>query len=76
MININELYNIMFQDYPDVLNVTQLSKLLSISTKLTSELLKENKIQYTKIGREYRIAKIHVIQYLNIVSEENRQHCI
>ena len=74
--NINELYNTMFQNYPDVLNITQLSDLLGISTKLTSALLKENKIKYTKIGREYRIAKIHVIEYLNIFPENSIKNCI
>lgn len=66
--NLDELYNVMFKDYPDVLTVAQLSKLLGVSSKLTAELLKEDKIKYTKIGREYRIAKIHVIEYLNITA--------
>ena len=70
MMTLSELYNTTFQDYPDVLNIAQLSRLLGISKKLASELMKENKIKYTRVGREYRIAKIHVIEYLNIVPQK------
>lgn len=67
--DINEIYNVLFRDFPDILNVTQLSKLLGVSTKLAKELLRENKIKHKKVGREYRVAKIHVIEYMNIVPE-------
>ena len=65
-----ELYNTFFKDYPDVLNISQLSELLDISTKLTAKLLKENKIKHIKAGREYKIAKFHVLTYLNIIPED------
>ena len=65
-----DIYNTFFTDYPDVFTVNQLSEALSVSTKLTSELLKENKIRYTKIGREYRIAKVHVMEFLGIIPNE------
>lgn len=74
--NLHELYHILFKDYPDVMNISQLSDLLGVSTKLTSELLKENKIKYTKVGREYRITKIHVIEYLDIIPEDSLKNCI
>lgn len=70
IMSIKEIYSTMFQNYPDVMNIAQLSKLLGVSTKLTTELLKENRIKYIKIGREYRIVKIHVLEYLDAVPEK------
>ena len=56
----------MFKDYPDVVNVKQLQTMLgSISKKLAYRLLKNNLINFTKIGREYKIAKVDVILYLS-----------
>lgn len=55
----------MFKNYPDVVNVKELQLMLGgISKKLTYDLLKNNLINSTKIGREYKIAKIDVILYL------------
>ena len=38
--------------------------MLSIGRTYAYKLLKQNKIKNLKIGREYKIAKIHVIEYL------------
>ena len=55
----------MFKDYPDVVNVKELQSMLGgISKKLAYHLLKNNLIYSTKIGREYKIAKVDVILYL------------
>lgn len=58
-------YKSMFKDYPDVVNVKELQSMLGgISKKLAYHLLKNNIINFTKIGREYKIAKVDVILYL------------
>ena len=58
-------YAKMLKDYPDVLNVYQMCKALGgISTKTGYKLLKEKKIASLKIGREYRITKSNLIDYL------------
>lgn len=63
--NSQKYYKSMFKDYPDVINVKQLQLMLGgISKKLAYHLLKNNVINSTKIGREYKIAKIDVILYL------------
>lgn len=63
--NSQKYYKSMFKDYPDVVNVKQLQTMLgSISKKLAYHLLKNNIINSTKIGREYKIAKVDVILYL------------
>ena len=59
------LYTKMLKDYPDVLNVYQMCKALGgISTKTGYKLLKENKIESIKVGREYKIAKINLIDFI------------
>ncbi|MBP3597364.1 MAG: helix-turn-helix domain-containing protein [Clostridia bacterium] len=63
--NSQNYYKSMFKDYPDVVNVKELQLMLGgISKKLAYHLLKNNIINSTKIGREYKIAKVDVILYL------------
>lgn len=59
-----QAYKVMFKEYPDVLNIDEMSRLLGVSTKTGYKLLKEQRIGFLKIGREYRIPKINIIQYL------------
>lgn len=56
----------IFSDYPDVLTVEDLSRMLGISTKTAYKLLKEQKIKSITIGRTYRIPKVNLLQYLQI----------
>lgn len=59
------LYTKMLKDYPDVLNVNQMCKALGgISTKTGYKLLKEKRIESIKVGREYKIAKINLIDFI------------
>ena len=59
-----QYYKTMLRDYPDILNADELMKLLKISKKTANKLLKENQIKHINTGREYRIPKIYVIDYL------------
>lgn len=55
----------MFEDYPDVVEVDDLRKMLGgISKKLAYRLLAEQEIKSVRVGRSYRIPKICVIEYL------------
>ena len=63
-----EAYRIMFRDYPDVVNVNQMSKMLGISDKTAYALLRGNKIEHFKVGRTYKIPKIHILSYLRVIS--------
>lgn len=59
------LHTKMLRDYPDVLNVYQMCKALGgISTKTGYKLIKEKKIDSIKVGREYKIAKINLIDFI------------
>ncbi|MFR6378145.1 MAG: helix-turn-helix domain-containing protein [Oscillospiraceae bacterium] len=42
---------------------------LSISKKTGYKLLREGKIAGMKVGRTYRVPKVHVLSYLKIVDE-------
>lgn len=61
-----DAYALMFREYPDVVSISQLSQMLCISEKTAYRLLKENKIEYFKIGRTYRIPKISVLAYMSV----------
>ena len=58
------VYNTMFKEYPDVLNVDDISRVLNISVKTVYKLLKDQAVGHLKVGREYRIPKINLIKYL------------
>lgn len=70
-------YSHMFKDYPDVVNVVQMCEMLGgISTKTGYKLLQTNQINYFKIGRAYKIPKVHVITYLcRIMTHQPIPHC-
>ena len=59
--------NDMFKDYPDVVDVNQLIEMLggNLSKKLVYKLLQNQEIKNRKIGREYRIPKKSVIEFLS-----------
>lgn len=68
----NEAYKLVFREYPDVVNVEQMCEMLGgISTKTGYRLLKQNKIKHFKIGRSYKIPKLHIFEYLDVVQESN-----
>ena len=55
----------MFTNYPDIVNIEQMRKMLGgIGRTLAYKLLKQEKIKSLKIGREYKIPKACIIQYL------------
>ena len=54
-----------FTDYPDIVNLTQMRKMLGgISNSLAYRMLREKKIKSKKVGREYKIPKVNVIKYV------------
>ena len=61
---LKELYKMMFPDYPDIVTVAQLRKILGISRHVAYELLAEKEISAIKIGNIYKIPKVSVINYV------------
>ena len=58
-------YAKMLKQYPDVLRIEQMCEALGgMSTKTGYKMLREGKIGSIKVGREYRITKVNIIDYL------------
>ena len=76
MICSQEIYRSVFKEYPDVLDVKQVSQVLGVSTKTVYRLLREGTIDSLKIGREFRVPKVNVMRYVKIfntsISPEQR----
>ena len=65
MADMKESYTLMFTDYPDIVNLTKMRKMLGgISNSLAYRMLREKKIKSKKVGREYKIPKVNVIKYV------------
>jgi excisionase family DNA binding protein len=59
----------IFKNYPDVVDVEQMCKMLGgISMKTGYRLLHEDKIKHFKIGRTYKIPKLYILEYLRILN--------
>lgn len=63
MSSIKENYELMFTEYPDIVNVPQLTEMLGIGVNLAYELVRKKKILAFKVGRQYKIPKRNVIEY-------------
>ena len=63
---IRQTYRLVFKEYPDILDVEQMSQLLKISKKTAYRLLRTESINSIKVGREYKIPKLNIIRYLRI----------
>lgn len=57
--------NEMFVNYPDVLELKDLTKMLHIGRNTALKLLSNQEIKNFRIGRTYKIPKISVIDYVN-----------
>lgn len=63
-----KVYSSILKEYPDVMNPEEVAKALGISTKTIYQLLRCNKINHIKLGRTYKIPKIHLLVYLQLFS--------
>ena len=52
----------VFNDYPDVLDVSIIAKMLGISKSTVYELIHNNQIKGFLIGRKFRVLKKEVIK--------------
>ena len=67
---LKENYSLMFTSYPDIVDITQMRKMLGgIGVTLAYKLVRERKIKSIKIGREYKIPKSYIIEYLLDIKE-------
>lgn len=55
----------LFENYPDILSVVQLMEILQIGKVLAYKLIESKKIKAIKIGREYKVLKNSIIDFIN-----------
>ena len=62
---VQAMYNVMFTEYPDVVNTDQLCEMLGgAAIKSVYRLLREGIIKAYRIGKGYKIPKMCIIEYL------------
>ena len=61
---LRELYQMMFPEYPDIVNIAQLQSMLGISRHLAYDLINGGYIKGLKIGNSFRIPKVNAIEYV------------
>lgn len=66
-ISSKDVYRTLLKDYPDIMSIEEMSAALGVSTKTAYKLLREGKITAIKVGRAYRIPKIHLLAYLSVL---------
>ena len=54
----------MFQSYPDVVSVDELQNMLGIGRNTAYKLINEKKIKSVLIGRQHKIPKCYIVEYL------------
>ena len=64
--NFGDIYALVLKEYPDILTVDEMSKALGVSTKTGYQLLRENKIEHSKVGRAYKVPQPHLLSYLRL----------
>lgn len=70
-INSRHIYKLVFKNYPDILNIKQVSTILGVSKKTVYSLIKRGAFSCIKVGREYRIPKVNVVQYFFSLVDES-----
>lgn len=65
-------YKLLFTEYPDVVNVEQMCEMLGgICYKTAYRLLKSGEIKSFIVGRHYRIPKLNILEYLELIDKSN-----
>ena len=54
-----------FKEYPDILNVTMVKGILGIQDNKIYQLIHDKEIKAAKIGKDYKIPKKSLVDYLN-----------
>ena len=72
-VSTQEIYRLLFKEYPDVLDVKLVSKLLGVSTKTVYKLINNGDLPCLKVGREFRILKVAVMKYMDAFETPNEQ---
>ena len=63
-LNENSIYKMMFASYPDIVRVEDVARMLDMSYPNVTTNIKEGKIKSFKIGNQYRIPKLAVVEFV------------
>lgn len=58
------LYDRMFTDYPDVVGIPDLMKMLSVGRHAAYQLVDSGAVRSFKVGRNIKIPKLGIIEYM------------
>lgn len=67
---LKDAYSVMLKHYPDVMNIEEMSRALGVSSKTGYKLIRTGKITAMKVGRTYRIPKVHLLTYLRVLGAD------
>ena len=63
----------MFKEFPDVVSVSQLAKMLNIGKSSAYDLLQNNRIHHVRVGKKYIIPKTAVLAFIGEMCYNNNQ---
>ena len=61
-----DVYRLIFKKYPDVMDVKQVWDAIGICDKTAYKLIKAGQLPAGRVGRQHRIAKLHVMTYMEM----------
>lgn len=65
-ISTQDIYRIVFKEYPDVMDVKQVSELLGVSTKTVYKLIRKGTLSALRVGREFRVPKVVLMKHMKL----------
>jgi len=73
-VEVKDLYRVVFKEYPDILDVKQVSAVLGVSKKTVYRLLHKGSLVSLKVGREFRVPKANLMRYMKIIGASVYKH--
>lgn len=65
----------MFENYPDVLTVSQMRKALQIGQSKAYELVHSGDLRFITIGRQIRVPKTYLLDYMETMCSQSQPGC-
>lgn len=59
-----DMHLMMFREFPDVMDLKEVCKILGVSTKTGYKLIASGQLHALKVGRSYRVPKVYLFTYL------------
>lgn len=72
--NTQGIYFMTLKEYPDVMNVKQVGKLLGLSAQTVYNLISDGALPAFKVGRSLRISKLLLMKYMKIFGSTSATH--